>query len=156
MAAPSISWRSETNATAVTSLDFGTVDAGSIGNAKTLLLWNNYAGTTAVSDATNGSLTTKDAQGGNTGELILNKWIEVQVLTNAADSTFDGVGGTVTKMVKAETTAAGVISGAANDGNINTTATKANFAKFSVRPNIPTTATAGTQNFLFRYQYQYV
>lgn len=156
MAAPSISWRSETNATQVTSLDFGTIDAGSVSTPKTILLWNNYNGTSAVADATNGSLTTKDASGGNTGELVTGKWIEVQVLTNSGDTTFDGIGGTVSKTVKAETTATGVISGAANDGNINTTATKANFAKLAVRANIPTTAIAGQQTFLFRYQYQYV
>lgn len=156
MAAPSISWRTDTNSGQVTSLDFGTVDAGSISPIKTILLWNNFNGQTAVADATNGSITTKDASGGNTTELVLNKWIEVKNLSNTGDTTFDGVGGTVSKTVKAETAPSGVISGAVNDGNVNTTATKANFAKLSFRANIPTTAIAGQNNFLIRYQYQYV
>lgn len=156
MAQPIISWRTETNNATIPSLDFGTVDAGSVSLPKNVILFNNYAGTTAVSDATNGSITTKDSSGGNTIELVMNKWIEYKNLSDSADANFDGIGGTVSKPIKAETASAGVISGAINDGNINTLATKANFAKPSFRPNIPTTATAGQVNFLIRYQYQYI
>ncbi|MNB95577.1 hypothetical protein D3C81_693970 [compost metagenome] len=153
MAAPVISWYKADNTTQVTSWDIGTVDAGTVSNDTTFLIWNNRAGTGAVSDMTACAVTTKDSSGGNNGEIITNKWIEIKV-DSMNESTFTPIGGTTTKTVQAAGAAAGTISGAVNDG---TTANAAvNFAKITVHANVPAIATAGNVSFLTRIAYQYV
>ncbi|KGP82425.1 MULTISPECIES: hypothetical protein [unclassified Paenibacillus] len=157
MPAPIVSWYTSDNSSQVTQWDIGTVDAGSLSTTFTVLIWNNRGGSTAVSDMQNCTLTTKDSSGGNTGELVTNTWIEVKV-DSLSESSFTAVGGTVTKDIRAtkSDTPAKTIKGPANDGNVNTANTTANFSKVTLRANVPPTATAGLVTFLTRVSYQYV
>lgn len=154
MAAPIISWYKADNVTQVTTWDLGVVDAGTVSTDSTFLIWNNRGGSGAVSDMTNCTITTKDSGGGNTGELLLNKWIEAKLL---GDSTYTAVGGATTKAIKGGNSApTGTISGAANDANTATTATQSCYATVILHANVPPTATAGNVDFLTRIAYQYI
>lgn len=154
MPKPVIYWYDATNTTQLTRWDIGTVDAGSTSKETTFLIWNNRGGTTALSDIHDCTITTKDAAGGNLGELITNTWIEVRV-DSMNEFNFAKVGGDTTKPVTAENAQPNFIMGLANDGNMATTATKQCFAKVTLRANIPATATAGNVSFLTRLAYQY-
>jgi hypothetical protein len=153
VAAPVISWYNVSNTDQVTSWDIGTVDAGSVSNDTTFLIWNNRGGTTPVSDMTNCAITTKDNAGGNNGEIITNKWIEVKV-DSMNENSYTPIGGTATKTVQAQGVASGVISGEANDGSIGNALS--NFTKVTLHANVPATATAGNVIFLTRISYQYI
>ncbi|MNC53149.1 hypothetical protein D3C75_1025370 [compost metagenome] len=102
----------------------------------------------------NCTISTKDSLGGNTGEVVLNKWIEARVDT-LSETLFTPVGGTVTKIIQAGGLTAGdagKIKGGTNDGSTSATS---NFAKVTLHANVPTTATAGNFAFLTRVAYQY-
>lgn len=153
MPAPIIAWYDQTNTTQLTSLDFGVVDAGAVSNPIRVLIWNNRGGTTAVSDATNCVVTTKDTQGGNTGDVVQERWVEAQDNKETSPS-FVAIGGTTTRPVAANPQVnPQVISGAANDGT--TTNSPNNFADVSFQWRVPATATAGQRQWLTRLSYNY-
>jgi hypothetical protein len=154
MAQPQLSWWNLNNDTQRTSWNIGTVDAGSASSQDVFLIWNNRGGSTDLSDCLECTITTKDIAGGNTGELVTEKWIQVRVDT-MGEVNFTAIGGDVTKAVKAGGNApAGVIKGTANDG------TKANsvenFAQVTLYAQPSATATAGNVDFLLRLSYTYV
>lgn len=154
MAAPIISWYDETNTTQLTSLDFGVVDAGDVSDVIRVLIWNNRGGSTAVSDATSCVLTTKDTSGGNTGDVVVERWVEAQDNKEASPS-YVAIGGTTTRPVAGQPSVnPQVISGAANDGTTGNS--PANFADVSLRWRVPATSTAGQRQWLTRLSYLYV
>lgn len=152
MAAPIVSWYDASNTTQQTSWDIGTVDAGSVSADAQFLIWNNRGGTTDVSDMTNCTITTKDSSGGDTGELVTGKWVEVKV-DELGESSFTPIGGTTTHPIGNGITA-GTIAGTANDGTLENA--DANNCLLTVHANVPATATAGNYQFLLRVSYQYV
>lgn len=155
MANPKVTWYDDTNTQLVSQWLIPTTDAGSVSQQKSFLIWNNRGEVTAVADMYNCVITTKDSAGGNTGELVMNKWIEVKVDT-MNEANFTPIGGVTTKAIKAGGSApAATISGAINDGNIATVATQANFAKVTLQANVPPNATAGNYDFLTRVTYQH-
>lgn len=158
MSAPQIIWYEPTNTTQETSWGLGVVDAGTSdenATTKTFLIWNNRGGVTALSDMTNCTITTKDSAGGNTGELITNKWIQTKILS-MAETVGTPIGGTTTKAIRAGGTVstAGLIKGQINNGLLTGTGADC-FAKVSVWAVIPNTATAGNVDFLLRVAYQF-
>lgn len=152
MPAPVISWWDEANQTQQTAWQVGTVDAGTISPDRKFLLWNNRGGAAAVSDATNCALTTKDSAGGDTGELVTQKWCEVKI-DELGETRFTAIGGATTKQI-GNGISPGVLSGAANDGTL--AKSDPNYALFTAHLNVPATATAGNISFLLRLLYQYV
>lgn len=154
MAQPVVSFWNANNTAQITSYDVGVVDAGSVTTDTTFLIFNNKGGSTAVSDMTNVTVTTKDSAGGNTGEFIANKWVEVKCPA-MGDVTFTPVGGTTTKAIKAKgaSVASGVIKGSVNDGT--SANAQDNYAEIIVHVNVPALATAGVVNGLFRCSYQH-
>lgn len=156
MAAPIVSWYDQANANQLSSWTIGTVDAGTTSTDLPILVWNNRSGASAVSDMTSCTITTKDSNGGDTGEVVTNTWIQCKSISNG-DTTFTPIGGSNnTKAIKASGTgvSAGVISGAVNDGTYNNA--KNNFSELVLHATVPLTASAGTQNFFVRVAYQYV
>jgi len=152
MTAPIVSWYNSTNDTQQTSWDVGVVDAGSVSAETQFLIWNNRGGGTAVSDMESCVITTKDTGGGNTGDVVAEKWVEVKV--DELDETgFTAIGGTTTHPIGNGITAQ-VISGAANDGTLANA--DANYCLLTLRWAPPSTATAGERNWLTRVSYQYV
>lgn len=154
MAAPVISWYKTDNTTQVVTWDLGVVDAGTVSTDTTFLIWNNRSGSSSVSDMTNTTITTKDNSGGNTGELVTDKWIEAKLL---GSPTYTPVGGTTTTPINGGNSApAGTIKGSINDGNVATAATQTCFATVILHANVPSNATAGNIDFLTRVSYQYI
>lgn len=154
MSAPIVKWYDVGNNQQKTEWHIGIVDAGSVSQDTTFLIWNNRGGDEALSDMTNCTITTKDVLGGNTGEIVVNRWIEARVDTlNETD--FTPVGGASTKVIQAGGLSAGdagKIKGSVNDGSLGATA---NYAKVTLHANVPATATAGNFTFLTRVAYQY-
>jgi len=155
MAAPIVSWYNAANDAQETSWDLGVVDAGSTSANKTFLIWNNRNGGTAVSDMTNCFVTTKDNAGGNTGELVEDQWIQVQV-DSMGESSFTSIGGETTKNIEAggpNTTGNQTIAGDVNNAALTD---EDNFAEATFRADVDPLASAGTVDFLLRVSYQYV
>lgn len=152
MPAPIVSWYDSTNTTQQTSWNAGTVDAGTTGPDTQFLVWNNRGGATAVSDMTSCVITTKDTSGGNTGDVVVEKWVEVRV-DKLSETTFTPIGGTTTKAIGNGVTAQ-TIAGAANDGTVANS--NANYTSLTLHLKVPATATAGSRNWLTRVSYQYV
>lgn len=152
MASPLVQWFDLTNTQQQTEWPIGVVDAGGVSKATTFLIWNNKGLTNNVSDMTGCTITTKDVLGGNTGEVVVNKWIEARV-DSLNESLFTPIGGMTMKAIQAGGAAgAGIIKGTANDGSIGAVA---NFAKVTLHANVPATATAGNFSFLTRVAYQF-
>jgi len=172
MPAPIVSWRTQDNASVLANWNIGTVDAGTTSSNISFLVWNNRGGVSDVSDMQNCALTTKDSSGGNTGEIVLNKWVEVKVVS-LGESTFTPVGGDTTKTLRTNSstvngggtwtpnTAPHAGAGTSYDmlGVIND-GTKANsggnFVETSTHANVPSNAGAGSTNFKLRVAYQYI
>ncbi|OBR67756.1 hypothetical protein A7K91_08455 [Paenibacillus oryzae] len=152
MASPLVQWYDITNATQKTEWQIGVVDAGSVSNEHTFLIWNNRGVNSDVSDMTNCTITTKDVLGSNTGEVVVNKWIEARV-DSLNETVYTPIGGTTTKLVQAGGAAgAARIKGTANNGSLTAVV---NYAKISLHANVPATATAGNFTFLTRIAYQF-
>lgn len=77
--APKVEFTQPNGTTPVSLLDFDTVDAGTFSREFSILVWNNRGQSSAVSDMTQCTVTTHDQNGGNTGELVTGRWIEVRV-----------------------------------------------------------------------------
>jgi len=153
MATPVISWWKQDNLSQWTLWDIGTVDADNTSKNDIFLIWNNRGGSTDVPDAEGCMITTKDITGGNNGEIITEKWIEVKCDT-MNESTFTPIGGDTAKAIKAGGNApAGIIKGTANDGTIANSAS--NFAQVTAHAHPSVTATAGVVDFLLRVFYTY-
>lgn len=171
MPAPIVMWRKGDNSAQVSSWPIGTVDAGTVSSDFSVLIWNNYAGASDVSDMQDVTITTKDQSGGNSGELVTNKWIEARV--DGTDTVFTPIGGAATKTIKApgsttngdgtltpgqaphnSSTGSVDILGVKNDGG-KTTA-QGNFVPVTLHANVPADAGAGTTNFVVRVSYKYV
>ncbi|MEC0276790.1 hypothetical protein [Peribacillus frigoritolerans] len=182
MPAPVVSWWNADNTTQQTRWDIGTVDAGKISAATTFLVWNNRSGASDVSDMQNATITTKAADTTDTGELVLNRWIEVKV-KSLGEGSVNKIGynatatppGPVTRRVattSSTTNADGTftpgvaphavdpvvgtvdILGVKNSGDI--ASAKGNFVELVLQANVPTNASAGKVDFLTRISYQYV
>jgi hypothetical protein len=125
----------------------------------------------------NVSITTKNASGGNTGEIIVNKWIEVKN-NSLSETGFTPIGGSITHEMRTDesttntdgTFTPGVGTHFNGDGSVDIlgvwnewasttlalTEAAGNYVKATLHANVPQNATAGTINFLTRVAYQYV
>jgi hypothetical protein len=146
------------------SWNAGTVDAGSYSDEKEFWIWNNKGGGSAVSDMTNVTLTTKDVDGYDLGKIaspnIEDRDAEVQVSVYDGEldeyGDFNAVyGSSQTIDLVSASGELGVIAGAINDGNRNTTASKANFARVKLKLRVYETADAGAVSWKTRVSYQY-
>jgi hypothetical protein len=163
MPAPQVNWRKQDNSAGVPSWNIGTIDAGTPSADFGVLIWNNYAGATDLSTMTNCTITTKDSAGGNTGELVTNKWIQATVVS-AGETGRTNIGGNTTHPIQAggnTSNADGTHSPNANEilgvkNNGNKVDAKGNFAEVVLRADVPGNATAGNVAFLTRVAYQYV
>ena len=156
MAAPIVSWKEYSvgsGFTDFTTWSIGNWDTGSTTPAKRVYIWNNYNSSEAgIADMENSSFTTKDLQGGNTGEPIVDKWIHVTCTGGLPDT---AVGGTTVYSLKAKDSGIGdgIIQGGINTGNIND---DTNFAEVDMWAVIDPLATPGTYQFYIRVGYSFV
>lgn len=162
MAAPIPKW-TNTDGSQCLSWDAGIVDAGSSSAVKEVWIWNNkgtsaVSPSTTVSDMTNVFITTKSSTGDDTGVIATQSSASVQVSTHdgANWSAYNPVGGTTTTVaVVSESGVVGTISGAGNDGNALTVATKPCFAKLRLMLSVLAVAPAGAITWKTRVSYQY-
>lgn len=173
MAAPIVTFWDRDTDTDISSVGWhiGQVDAGTTSEEKGVFIWNNKAGTEDVSDMQDVTITTKDGDGGNSGELVNDKWIEVRV-DDGLDVNFYPIGvdyahalkapgsttnidGTFTPGVAPHSSEAGSVDilGVKNDGSVDA---KGNYVETTLRASVPLLATAGACNFLVRVSYKYV
>lgn len=177
MPSPVVTWRNFANNAAVTAWNIGTVDAGQSSSEFQVLIWNNRAGVSDVSDMQNVVMTTKDSTGGNTGDLVVDVWIQVKV-NSLGESTFTAIGGTTTKAAGTTKSSEGPLTpgvaphdsvtgsvdilGTANDGEKWTADTVGsrhgggNYIDITLVAVVPSDAAAGTVNFKTRCAYQYI
>ncbi|GAA0135618.1 hypothetical protein YSY43_24580 [Paenibacillus sp. YSY-4.3] len=150
--APIVEFTQPNGTSQVNSLDFLTVDAGTVSKDFSILIWNNRGKSSAVSNMEHCTITTQDQNGGNTGELVTGRWIEVRV-DSMDETSYTPIGGNNTKTIQAKGAGAGEISGAANNGTVD--GAKANYAQVTLQANVPSLATAGNIDFLIRVAYQF-
>lgn len=178
---PIPSWRDGTTLTVIAPpYDFGTVNANTDSPELHAHLWNNFGGAEAVPNMTDCTLTTKDMTSGNTGDVVVGKWLSVCVLsaggvaTNPAD--YHAIGGT--EGVELGTAGSGVIghqhpikaaglvtagaggtaiTGDVITGNINTGIITdiVNFADLKMKAHVPMNAFAGSTDFIIRADFKY-
>lgn len=157
-----------TDTTAESNHSFGQVKASTTSAVYEVHAWNNKGQSSAVSDIIEATVTTTDSTGNFTGDVVTNKWIEVNVNNelesgSTTDLHFDKIGGLTKAAIrgmsydkKTDANGGGTISGAANDGNAATAATKANFAICKFRVNLPMNAPSGQQTGKIRFEGYYV
>lgn len=172
MPAPIVSWRAQDNLSTFASWPIGTVDAGTLSANISFLVWNNKGGASDVSDMQNCTITTKDNVGGDTGQVVIDKWVEVKVIS-MSESSFTPIGKNAPKTIRttgSTTNGGGTftpnvaphagegtsydILGVLNDGSKVNAA--GNFVEITSRASVPSNASAGTTNFKLRVAYQYV
>jgi hypothetical protein len=151
MPEPIIKWYDDANSSTVSNWAIGITDSGTVSPDTTFLIWNNRGGATDVSDMTECTITTKDASGGDTGEIVTGEWIETRV-DSAGETGFTPIGGQTTHPIES-TLAAGTIGGVANSGTI---AASDNYAEVTLHANVPQGAVSGETDFLLRVSYSYV
>ena len=172
MPAPIVTWRTQDDSALFENWAIGTVDAGSTSNNVSFLIWNNRGGGTDVSDMQNCTITTKDNSGGNTGEVITNRWVWVKV-DSLGESSFTAIGGDTTKIIRAGAStlnfdgtwtpnvAPHAGSGTSYDilgvkCDPNKATAGGNYAEVTAQARVPLNAGAGTTNFRLRVAYQYI
>jgi hypothetical protein len=140
------------------SWNAGTVDAGQRSAVKEVYIWNNKGGVASVSDMTNVFITSKHTDGTD-GGLVATKQaavVEVSTYDGVTWSGWNEVGGSAeTVPLVSSSGVNGTISGASNDGNRFTNATKANYARVQMRLWVKDTAPAGLIQWRTRVSYQY-
>jgi len=159
MAQPIISWYNADDSICA-NWDAGIVDADSYSDVKEVYIWNNRGPIgTAVSDATNVFITTKNTDGTDTGPVATKSSAVVEVATfdGANWSSWQEVGGsssTVTLVNSSGET--GVLRGNANNGDKNDTNAKKNYARVRLRLHVKPEAPAGPISWKTRVSYQYI
>lgn len=168
MSIPVFAVYENTDTTVESSHSFGQVKASNTSAVYNVHVWNNKGQATACSDVIEATVTTTDSSGNYTGDVVTNKWIEVNVNNelktgSATELKYTGIGGTdkvgirgVSYDSSTDANGGGTISGAANDGLITTAATKANYCDCKFRVNLPMNAKSGTQTGKIRFEGYYV
>jgi len=183
MAVPIITWRKGDNTAELTSLELGTIDAGSSSltqSLNTMLIWNNYAGATAVADAYDCYVGAVDTTGstdnpGTTPQLITEKYVEIKDVSNTGDFVavgYDAAAGDKIKRTHVSangtttfntTPYAASPSGNAEmpypilgNGNAGALTDLANFCKIDFHLNLPQTAGSGSYSFMLKFWYTHI
>lgn len=150
MSAPVITFTDSSSAT-LSSLSFGNVNAGTTSSPVSILIWNNKAGGSVVSNTTSTTITTVTFNGLNTGDTVQNGQEVVSYLvlaeqcTSQGDSGYTQVGGTTTAPIGSAAGGTGVI-----DGTVGGDA-----AYLNLESIVPNNITPGAVQFLIRTSYLY-
>jgi len=94
MAIPIISWRNISDSSVASLADFGTVDAGSSSAVLQFYLFNNFAGSSIVSNCESAKLTIKSNTGGISDSVVVSeKWSSARC-ESASETNYTQIGGT--------------------------------------------------------------
>lgn len=151
MAAPVITFTDD-HENVITSLDFGTVDAGTISSETEIHIYNNRLGTINIADAINCSITSKTYGGLDSGDTIQygQEILDYQIIEvkntslENPDTVFGKIGGSQVFSI-----------GANVRGTIPSSPVGSNFAILKLRANVPSYSTAVSATFLLKIQYQF-
>jgi hypothetical protein len=162
MAAPIITLQDSTHATLVSDWHVGTVKAGNPSDVLEVNVWNNKGGATEVSDMRDGTVTCKDGNGENTGDVPVGKWMNVLVdataeLDGSSQKVYSAIGGDQSRPLRGQTVLAAtgdVIKGTVNDGVAANSGDNYSNCKFKVV--VPINANPGNHQFKLRFQGYYV
>ena len=142
--------------TVATSHSFGQVKAGNDSAVYTVEVWNNKGGSSPVSDVIEATVTVTDASGGNTGDVVTGKYMNVNVNGETAS------GGTTKAPIRAAayTSASDSGGGGKFDGTVpaGTTAATAtaNCGIMQFKIVLPNNATSGKKTGKIRFEGYYV
>ncbi len=81
MASPLLSLRN-VDGSEITSIDFGTVNAGEVSGTVEIRVWNDYGGANGSDEAQNVGIKVLDANGQEQGDLVEEAWLEYRVGKN--------------------------------------------------------------------------
>ena len=128
---PLIGLYDSTSSSLVGTYDWGTIKAQTPTPVLTIQVWNNKNGKDDVSDLKEPQIEVLDSNGLTADTDVPKfKWVQVNIPSvDGNNSTWTPIGGTTTKMIRADglaSTDGNVIKGTANDGNASTAASKAN------------------------------
>lgn len=147
MVDPVIEWYESTGAaTPLSSHDYGTVDAGAESAIKTFFVYNNKGGTGA-STATDVKYTTfDDANGGETEDVVTEKWLQVEIKSDNGTAVTDPDGGF--KAVGGSTDA--------NKKDLSTWDIENDtYLEIDTKVVVPADPDAGQRNFVQRVEYKF-
>lgn len=147
---PVISWYEDNNVDIISKWDIGIIDAGTTSPEKTILIWNNRGGESAISDMQDAKITTTDGAG-DTMDVITGKWVSCRVDSITGDG-FTEIGGVDGKIINAKDQTSGTIKGTENSAHIDDTA---NYTKVTLKATPPLNAPAGKRSFRTRVSYYY-
>lgn len=147
MVDPVIEWYESTVAAEpLASWDYGTVDAGTVSPAKTFLVYNNKGGSGA-SAATDVQYTTfDDAAGGETEDVVTERWLEVEIVSDNGVAAADPDGG-----MKA-------VGGSAAANKKDLTAfdiENDTYLELNTQVRIPVSPPAGQRSFVQRVEFKF-
>ena len=153
MAAPIVTWTEPDNDLSVVSKwSMGKIKAGTAAPERTILVWNNKGGTTAVSAMQDVQITTTDGAG-DTLDAVADKWVKVRCISDGIDEAVASeIGGATTHTITAYNQQPGVISGQVNDGLVSN---RENFAKLVLSCLPPLDVPAGLRSLKTRIIYYY-
>ena len=150
--------------TVATSHSFGQVKAGNESAEYTVEVWNNKGGSSVVADVIEATVTTTDASGGNTGDVVTGKYMNLNVNGEASggNPTWTAIGGTTKAPIRAagytsadDSGGGGKFDGTVPAGTTAATATKnCGIMKFKIV--LPSNATSGKKTGKIRFEGYYV
>ena len=164
MATPIFQVYESCGTTVATSHSFGQVKAGNESAEYTVEVWNNKGGSSVVADVIEATVTTTDASGGNTGDVVTGKYMNLNVNGEASggNPTWTAIGGTTKAPIRAagytsadDSGGGGKFDGTVPAGTTAATATKnCGIMKFKIV--LPSNATSGKKTGKIRFEGYYV
>lgn len=150
--------------TVATSHSFGQVKAGNDSAEYTVEVWNNKGGSSVVADVIEATVTTTDASGGNTGDVVTGKYMNLNVNgeTSGNKLTWTAIGGTAKAPIRAAgyTSADDSGGGGKFDGTVpagpNAAAATKNCGIMKFKIVLPNNATSGKKTGKIRFEGYYV
>lgn len=150
--------------TVATSHSFGQVKAGNESADYTVEVWNNKGGSSVVADVIEATVTTTDASGGNTGDVVTGKYMNLNVNgeTSGNKLTWTAIGGTAKAPIRAAgyTSADDSGGGGKFDGTVpagsNAAAATKNCGIMKFKIVLPSNATSGKKTGKIRFEGYYV
>ena len=150
--------------TVATSHSFGQVKAGNDSAVYTVEVWNNKGGSSSASDVIEATVTTTDACGGNTGDVVTGKYMNLNVNGEKSGSalTWTAIGGNTKAPIRAAayTSADDSNGGGKFDGTVPAGSTAAaathecGIMQFKIV--MPNNATSGKKTGKIRFEGYYV
>lgn len=150
--------------TVATSHSFGQVKAGNESAEYTVEVWNNKGGSSVVADVIEATVTTTDASGGNTGDVVTGKYMNLNVNgeSSGGNPTWTAIGGTTKAPIRAagytsadDSGGGGKFDGTVPAGSTAAAATKnCGIMKFKIV--LPSNATSGKKTGKIRFEGYYV